>query len=717
MEDQLHLLNLKMAAWSREFDHIFHIVNADAALQSVARQHNSTSDVSDFIQTAGPHIKTIIVEALGRRAVKVEMTYGPLPDSKTPSSPIALTFGVVLSKHDFKDTLDRGPEANTAAASKFRQFWGDAASKLRRFPDGSMAEGVSWPATTESEKRMICGDIVRQALRRHAAIGKTSVVYVGNLWDDVLKLQRVKFPPQMPVRSPTAEEYFSQIKYLYDCLSEDLRKMADLPLNIVSIRSTSPVVRSTEVFPPIPAALSADKVQAERQPYLQTIPVQVVMEGSAKWPNERNAVARLKTAFQLKLMEHLKGLDYFVTVADVEALRVWKAGYCFTVEVVYLGEVPLSRKVVLPDGRLKLEDTPQFLILKEKFDLNPKLASAIGGVVGQDESFGTACRIAKRWISSQLLHHYVPDEAVELIMAQIYVRPQPLETPAVPDVAFLRFLSLIATHDWHKSPLIVDFKKDMTHAEIAAIKADFTDKRKSFPLMSIITHFDATSHWTRKGPSAVILKRLGLLAKVSLLTAEAGRLSGTAFDPKTIFRPPASDDWDCLIHLKPIIAARRHEALDLTDDVLAAFQTSTDHLDNSKKKLKPIKANKLPVLDLSHGNIAKPDNRLLLDFDAVNEYVAALRETFGELAYFFVDPHGGTVVTVVWKTAQFKTVVWDGEEECLTGGRMTEKEEKGKRRTALKLSPNIAAMVEDFRLLGKRFGLACSKFDRKSGKI
>ena len=87
--------------------------------------------------------------------------------------------------------------------------------------------------------------------------------------------------------------------------------------------------------------------------------------------------------------------------------------------MVYLGELTLSRKVVLPDGRLQLDDTPEFLRLKEEFDWRPKLAGAISGVLGQEESFGTACRIAKRWINCQLLHDYMPEEAVELIMAQV----------------------------------------------------------------------------------------------------------------------------------------------------------------------------------------------------------------------------------------------------------------------------------------------------------
>ena len=61
--------------------------------------------------------------------------------------------------------------------------------------------------------------------------------------------------------------------------------------------------------------------------------MQVVLEGSAKWPNDRRAIARLKTAFQLKIAEYLKGLEYSVVVAEVDGVRVWKEGYCFLVQV------------------------------------------------------------------------------------------------------------------------------------------------------------------------------------------------------------------------------------------------------------------------------------------------------------------------------------------------------------------------------------------------
>ena len=103
---------------------------------------------------------------------------------------VQLTFGLILSKHDYKATLERGPEANSAAAGEFLSFWGKEASKLRRFPDGSMAEGVAWKAESEGERRVVCGQIIRHAMSRHAAIGKRSLLYVANLWDHVLQFQR-----------------------------------------------------------------------------------------------------------------------------------------------------------------------------------------------------------------------------------------------------------------------------------------------------------------------------------------------------------------------------------------------------------------------------------------------------------------------------------------------------------------------------------------------
>jgi hypothetical protein len=42
--------------------------------------------------------------------------------------------------------------------------------------------------------------------------------------------------------------------------------------------------------------------------------------------------------------------------------------------------------------------------------------------IGENPSAARACRLAKRWVSAQMLSYHVSDEAVELIVAAAYTR-------------------------------------------------------------------------------------------------------------------------------------------------------------------------------------------------------------------------------------------------------------------------------------------------------
>lgn len=114
-----------------------------------------------------------------------------------------------------------------------------------------------------------------------------------------------------------------------------------------------------------------------------------------------------------------------------------------------------------------------------------------------------------------------------------------------------------------------------------------------------------------------------------------------------------------------------------------------------------------PQLEFSNeiGNkpVYQAKSRILLDFDTVGEYVKCLRENYDEFGYFFFDPHGGRDVTVVWKTASFKTAILDVEVD-IVAGRMMENIGQiriGGRRSEMKLCPNLPAILEDFSLLGR----------------
>ena len=64
-------------------------------------------------------------------------------------------------------------------------------------------------------------------------------------------------------------------------------------------------------------------------------------------------------------------------------------------------------------------------------------------------SSGSVVRLAKRWTASHLLSDLIPFEAIELLVAKVYTnRDVPLDPPSTVVSGFLRFLHLLASHDW-----------------------------------------------------------------------------------------------------------------------------------------------------------------------------------------------------------------------------------------------------------------------------
>ena len=80
----------------------------------------------------------------------------------------------------------------------------------------------------------------------------------------------------------------------------------------------------------------------------------------------------------------------------------------------------------------------------------------------QYPSYSSTVRLVKRWISAQMLHNFIQDEAVELIVAHLFLHPAPYNVTASPQTGFIRFLKLMATHNWKTAPLIVNFNGELT---------------------------------------------------------------------------------------------------------------------------------------------------------------------------------------------------------------------------------------------------------------
>lgn len=81
----------------------------------------------------------------------------------------------------------------------------------------------------------------------------------------------------------------------------------------------------------------------------------------------------------------------------------------------------------------------------------------------QHSAYGTACCLAKRWVRAHLFHSaHISDEAVDLLMASVFINPEPWQPPNQPQLAFLRFLSLIGNTNWNTECIVLNFNEVLT---------------------------------------------------------------------------------------------------------------------------------------------------------------------------------------------------------------------------------------------------------------
>ncbi|EEC15910.1 nucleolar RNA-associated protein, putative [Ixodes scapularis] len=560
--------------------------------------------------------------------------------------------------------VDRGPPADSPDAPAFRAFWGDR-SELRRFQDGSILEAVVWPAKNAQERRGLVLDISRHILARHA--GLNGLTTVGDFLDPLLQLPTVEFPSATPYG--TGEEVTTELVAAYDDLARVLRRLHDLPLTVSSVRGTSPTLRSTEVFPPLVGALGTDygayfttddgflcplPFKAHVPHLVPLTRVVVHMEATGKWPDDLEALRRVKAAFHVTLAKMLRENAKLVTTAHPEHVDVLKDGFVFRLRIAAHKEIGLARQSVGPNGAIAIKDTDLSRKIEFETEILPSLTSTLHGLQQQHSTFSAACRLAKRWVASQLLSGHMTEECIELLVASVYVAPAPYAVPNHLSAPFIFiFFSLPTSED-----------------EEADIHSTFVGQRSTLPPMFLATPLDGQqrSRWTEHAPTGQILHRLVALARESLRVLEGQVACPLEADVRQIFRPPL-DPYDVIIHLDERRLPTAHLAVDCS------------HRTTLKRR--------------------KDDCMPVVDFDIAALYVQALQETYGDLALFFYDRYGGNLVAVLWKPHAFQPLPFKVSQ---IGGRTLNAEGK--------MVPNVEAVLEDFSTLGK--GLVTSVETRTS---
>mmetsp|Transcript_36411 Transcript_36411/g.58964 ORF Transcript_36411/g.58964 Transcript_36411/m.58964 type:complete len:609 (+) Transcript_36411:3-1829(+) len=315
---------------------------------------------------------------------------------------------------------------------------------------------------------------------------------------------------------------------------------------------------------------------------LDVVEMIIRFETSNRWPDDPMAIMRIKTAFYIQL--HTAFQNEFGDMSSSSAhdhIDVLFAGFCFRMRILYDREMAhreslakaSAAAIMQQQQRGHYADDDGVVLAMEKAKIparafrrdliaRPKHHSLIRSFSLKHPTYGPACRIAKRWAAAHLFSSRAacslewmeaaaaapedeigsqlgpktigpraslqplqrfPDEAIELIVAAVYVNSgsASLQSPASSLGGFIRFLDLLGTHPWKDEPLIVDVNDEMSLKDKSRAAAKFVERRgkggdSGGAAMYIITKDDPESKmWTSESPSSELLRRITTYARAS----------------------------------------------------------------------------------------------------------------------------------------------------------------------------------------------------------
>ncbi|KAG5179919.1 Nrap protein-domain-containing protein [Tribonema minus] len=240
---------------------------------------------------------------------------------------------------------------------------------------------------------------------------------------------------------------------------------------------------------------------------------------------------------------------------------------------------------------------------------------------------------------------------VELVAASLWTQASPLPPPSTALSGLLRFLLLLARHDWAAAPLVVDFHGELSPADHAAA-AEACDARAR-------ARRRWTPTWTRADPEAPVLGRLRALAAASadamlrwLRTGGGGSGDG-GIDALFALAPGEAAGF----------AARIRTAAALRPcggggggggggSVMSGEELLARTAARGARALRAPRAYRNVALG-SGGGSSGAAAALHAGLDPVAQLVRELRRRFGHLALFLRDALAGGSVAVVWRPAAF----------------------------------------------------------------
>lgn len=645
---------IKTTSFAHKYDQVIHFPHAQSMRKVVAKVGASLVDQGgNCIPQALVVILSIMKKALLRRVQHYGIQYHAYNKWAISEKPPSwcqvgnfISIGLIYDQFHYSRVIDKGPQADSQQAKAWREFWGEL-SHIHRFKDASILEAVYWECANVCEKREIVTKICTHVLKRHCDLPKFAMKLSTNVLEQFIRLKSQTTSDGSRVACEgCGDERNVDIVTSYNKLCAMLRNI-DLSLSVTNLQGISPVLRYTEVFMPSIVSYGRNLQLSEyegvdgKKEKIQVVvpnkpvptyvhPIRVVcnMEGCGKWPSEVEAIKRIKAAFYIEIAREMgrkhKNVKCLVGVDHIDVIM---DGLVFRLLISYHREVELMKMHKTEDGMLKIRSTPQSNKLEYRTQYLPLLASKLHGLQSKHESFGRSCRLAKLWLSAHMMSNHVSDEACDIMMAHVYTNAGQYTAPHNSTTAFLRFLTLLASTDFNKQPLIVDFSGNMTSDDYESMEKSFAKNRAALPSMCLFTCGDRTrSLATFDKPSRVVVRRMKKLATNTSQSLQSLVMTSQPHDDdvKNIFATyNSSSVFDAVIKLKPAWITRKHEHKQ---------QQSGSNSSGSGEVV-----------------YQQPHHFPVVDFDPVALYLNKLEENFHKFAIFFYNKLGHPEIGVLWK--------------------------------------------------------------------
>mmetsp|Transcript_20092 Transcript_20092/g.43309 ORF Transcript_20092/g.43309 Transcript_20092/m.43309 type:complete len:1469 (+) Transcript_20092:333-4739(+) len=662
------------------------------------------------------------------------------PQSRPVQSPVAdginrrdtLVLGLRINPQTCHRIIDRGPQANDKEAmASFIALWGKEKAELRRFKDGAIVHAVLWNTDVSNTPQgyiKFSGDekmggvverIIRHVINLHFVVPtrqEKSLLVAFGLRNMMSLIEGVSIASNSSSKTSGVDStaMHKDIMAAFDSLtvflrrnsiavpvisgSKETRSKLGLPLAVEAVEPVSPSLRYSELFPPEAQPLLGDgkkKGGGSRVPGVTTgspIVIQLRLEGNSKWPTDVKAISAAKCALLIQLAEGIE------TMKRNGSSECWAFNGPIHVTPTYidLGYRGYSWRIMIrADQEIKLlsslrkpsaEALELRTILTKRHVASVMHHSMIHSVHTQHPSAGSTVRLAMRWIHAHMLTGLLPQEAIEILVGKVVVDSQPLDPPATPISGFLRFLRLIASHDWVREPLIFDPQGRIGAEDYARINADFVALRgagnHSGPPMFLITpdclrssegqvigvggSVSQVEHvlptFTRVNPELVVLSRVVALAKRTEQFLLRLLIKGEAIGP------PGENLWASVFHestasLKSYSVLLRVDPQFVVDPDcsstggnISVKGADVDLKTPFTRSIMRRSAGPKSLRRYTYKNVVSSADALLHGWRPIDNIVDSLRTKFGSSAIFFYNGMAPDIIAVLWRPTAFSPI-------------------------------------------------------------